>query len=163
MRILLTRSPDLISRLIRWQTRGRYSHAAVQLSDNTVIEAWHKGGVVQHNSLKDFIAFHAPTTLIHSFEIRGMQPEQAQRAEGFLRACVGKGYDFRSVFRFMSRAPASVNQRWFCSELAAQALTVAESPLLHAESHHISPRDLAMSPYLFPTDTRDMPLGRKND
>src|SRR5215469_1941664 len=40
MRIALYQGKSLISLLIRWQTRSRYSHAAFLLDDGSVIEAW---------------------------------------------------------------------------------------------------------------------------
>lgn len=40
MRIALYQGKSFISRLIRWQTRSRYSHAAFLLDNGNVIEAW---------------------------------------------------------------------------------------------------------------------------
>lgn len=40
MRIALYQGKSAISRLIRWQTRSQYSHAAFLLDDGSVIEAW---------------------------------------------------------------------------------------------------------------------------
>ena len=43
--IALFRGRGLISALIRWQTRGRYSHAAIIQHGRVIIEAWAGKGV----------------------------------------------------------------------------------------------------------------------
>jgi uncharacterized protein YycO len=147
MRLLFSHGNDLISRLIRWQTRGDYSHVAIELENATIIEAWHKGGVLHHPDAAAFAKIH-PGAIVTPFTIRDISSKKMTKARNFLLGEVGKPYDFRAVFRFVSRVPATKNNRWFCSELAAAAFAHAGMPLLHQEPEHISPRDLAMSPFL---------------
>lgn len=66
---------------------------------------------------------------------------------------VGAGYDFVSVFRFVTRRDKDdSSERWFCSELAAGAFQVAGHYLLHQRFHLVTPGMLAASPLLCPAN-----------
>ena len=147
MRILAYKGVSLISKAIRWQTRSPFSHIAVELDDKTVVEAWHKGGVVHTSS---FRAVHTPGTEVVAFNI--IQPYNAYEVERFLLDQVGKKYDFQSVFRFVSRRKAPANDKWFCSELAEAAFIEGGLRLLNGLPSEHSPRDTVMSPYLVQSD-----------
>jgi uncharacterized protein YycO len=141
VKILLFKGKSLISRLIQWQTRSPYSHVAVQLNDGRIVEAWHIGGVgylTEHT--------HTPKTEIDVFKIEGEYNILA--VEKFLSAQIGKKYDFRSVFRFVSRRDAPADDRWFCSELVVTAFYMGGLDLLRGAPSMMSPRDIAMIPRL---------------
>ena len=145
MRILAYKGIGPISKAIRWQTRSPFSHVAMELNDGTVVEAWHKGGVV-HAS--DFRAMHTPGTQVVAYKILGGFDEVA--TEEFLLEQVGKKYDFQSVFRFVSRRKAPANDKWFCSELVEVGLLEGGLRLLNGPPSEHSPRDTVMSPVLLP-------------
>lgn len=129
--------------LIRWQTRSRYSHAAILLDDGHIIESWQKGGV-QISHIKDW-------SKIDAYSVDGMTPDQWETAIKFAKSQLGKKYDFRSIFRFLSKRKAPDNSKWFCSELVYAALTVAGVELLrNIESSEVSPAILSYSPKLRP-------------
>lgn len=145
VRIALFEGVSVVSRLIRWQTRSSYSHVAAIMQDGSVIEAWHKGGVRHVHSL-DFL--HTPGTLVHIFEVNIPDHFQVDYFD-FLMLQVGKKYDFRSVFRFITRKRGMSDGKWFCSELVFEALQYANIvPLRRIQSQDVSPQLLSLSPFL---------------
>ena len=142
IRIALYRGTSIISRLIQWQTRSVYSHAAALLDDDSVIEAWHCGGVSHVPTLQ---SNHTPDTPVDIFIVRSTLGQQ-EIYERFLKRQVGEKYDFQAVFRFLSRVPASKNNKWFCSELVAAALNSAGlPPLARIYPAEVSPKLLSLS------------------
>lgn len=141
----LYKSNTVISKLIRWQTRGTYSHAALHFGDGSAIEAWHKGGVqsgpVGH--------LHDKGTEVDIFEIDAFYyPKLTQM---YALEQVGKKYDFRMVARFVSRRgeTSGSKDKLFCSELVFDALVYGGLPLFeHTKGWEVSPDLLKRSPYL---------------
>jgi len=144
MQVLLYQGLSIVSKLIRLQTRSKFSHAAVRLTDGSVVESWASDGV---RHMKTALDGHHPATIISIFHVDGdYSPELVEK---FLLDQVGKKYDFRSVFRFMSRRDASTDPGpWFCSELVIAAFRAGGLDLLHGPASHISPRDVGLSPFL---------------
>lgn len=139
MTIALFHGRGLIPSLIRWQTRGRYSHAAVVVKTEplTIIEAWSSG--VREKTLTDL-------RRIDLFQVIPTVDEGA--ALTFAREQIGFKYDFRSVFRFVTKIPAATNNRWFCSELVAATLEAGGVRLLNMDSAEVAPTHLSWSPLL---------------
>lgn len=145
--ILLFRGRGLISRLIRWQTRSVYSHAAIMTRAGTIIEAWHRGGVREKN-LSDYRD-------IDFFVVPDMSPEQWDRAIAFARGQLGKRYDYLGVIRFVTRRRHLSSRRMFCSELVFAALAAAGVGLLkRIPAPKVSPAMLALSPLLIRTNRK---------
>lgn len=141
--VLLFRGRGAISAAIRWQTRSRYSHAALRLRDGRIVESW-QGAGVQIKTLTDW-------TGIDAYLIPSATP--AQWDEALDQACylVGHGYDYWAIARFVSRRLMPFNDRWFCSELVFWALARAGVRLLSRISPaEVSPGLLALSPLLVP-------------
>lgn len=150
MKILAYRGKSWISKVIRWQTRSKYSHIAIELDNGSVIEAWHVGGVA-HN--KDFRTVHTKGTLVDVFDITIKIDEIAISA--FLLDQVGKKYDFGSIVRFMSRRAEPKDEKWFCSELAMEGVSAGEVNLLERiPASHVSPGQIVTSPLLRFVETR---------
>jgi hypothetical protein len=126
-----------ISRAIRFQTRSRWSHVGLLWAqgsdpslwpvDGQLIEAWHKGGV---RLLPGAWVDHDPRTAIDIFGLPEMAPTAQAAAWRFAVLQVGNPYDFRNVFRFVSRRTPSEDGKWFCSELVAASCEYAGYPLL---------------------------------
>lgn len=150
MKILAYRGISWISKAIRWQTRSRYSHIAIELNDGSVIEAWHIGGVRRNLT---FRSVHSPKTKVDVFEIAGKYDEK--KVLDFLTMQIGHKYDFRSIVRFITRKSSHISPKWFCSELANEAFRKGGLDLLsRISSSHISPRDIAISPMLRLVETK---------
>lgn len=141
----LYKSKALVSRLIRWQTRGEYSHAALHFYGDTAIEAWHKGGV----QIGAVGQLHDKGTKIDIFHINKFFLEDVTQV--FAEAQVGKGYDFRMVARFLTRQSEARGSDavWFCSELVFEALLKGGCELFkNTKGWEVSPDLLKRSPHL---------------
>jgi uncharacterized protein YycO len=137
--ILLFHGRGLISTLIRWQSRGDYSHAALLMPDGQIVESW-QGAGVRVKTLGDWEG-------IHRYTIPGMTSDQWDDAIAYALAQVGSGYDYLGVLRFITRHPSPANDRWFCSELVYTALRHAGVDLFQRiEPWAVSPGLLAISP-----------------
>lgn len=143
--ILAYRGKSIVSRLIELQTRSPYSHVAIEFPGHGVWESWMPAGV---RKVDHYLDGHTPGTPVDVFAVDGDVPWVA--VWDFCHAQQGAGYDWRGVFRFLSRRPAPVNGRWFCSELVAAAFIEASLPLLNAaiDPAYLSPRDIVLSPML---------------
>lgn len=143
----LHRGNSVIGKLIRWQTRGDYSHASFLLPTGLFVEA------------REFIGVRA---LRHMPEVKGeavdlftveATEEQITAISDFALEQLGKPYDYTMVARFVSRRPESraSSGKWFCSELVFAALAQAGIHLLrNTEAWEVSPGLLARSPLLRP-------------
>lgn len=147
--ILLYRGRGPVSRVIRWQTRSPYSHASILLPDGvTVIESIQFKGV-HLRSLFD-PKFTDP---FDAFSLAHATIGQWAQIETFARAELGAGYDYRNIFRFVTRTTSGHDTRWFCSELVFAAVASAGIKLLERiEPWAVSPGDLALSPILQPME-----------
>ena len=150
MKILLYQGVSILSRLIRWQTRSEYSHAAIELFNGEVIESWRKGVTLGH----DFGSNHTRGTVVDRFEVIGMSSFQQLKASEFCKTQLGKKYDLAGVARFVTRRDEPADDKWFCSELVCAACEHAGFPLLHLPPSYTSPRDVSISPYLKRIGTR---------
>lgn len=152
IRILAYQGKSWVSKAIRWQTRSQYSHIALLMPDDTVIEAWHIGGVQR---VPSFIDNHTPGTKVDVYKLRkeSLPIGVGETIANFLQNQVGQPYDFRAIVRFLTRRPYSANKKWFCSELCAEAFRIGGIPLQDKPTYELSPRDIAMSPLLMKTST----------
>jgi len=153
MRIALYQGTSLISRLIRWQTRSRYSHAAWLADNGDVIEAWQPCVRLVHSLSEQ----HTPGTVVDLFEF--IEPLTKLRAERIWRLAMktlGTPYDYVSVLRFISRR--SSRERWeaklFCSELVfGNCWDVGVELLARTEAYRVPPDWIARSPLLRLSET----------
>lgn len=141
--ILLHKGKGIISSLIRWQTRGAYSHASIQPDGQSIYESW-QGGIrpgVRNVEIKDY-------SNIDIFIIY-LTDEQHDKLVNFLDKQLDKRYDYFGVLRFVSRRAARDDDKWFCSELVFAALAFAGIELFK-ETHawEVSPQMLSRSPLL---------------
>lgn len=142
--VLLWRGSGLIGWLIKWQTRSPYSHAALLYPDGeTILEAKEFKGV-QKRKLTD-----KDKKMVDAFEVVAMSEAAWSDAFAIGEKYIGAKYDWRSVFKFVSRLPAHTNDRWFCSELVCHCIKYAFGPLLkRIPCHETNPGHLRLSPLL---------------
>lgn len=144
-RVALFRGTGIISSLIKIQTRGCWSHAALLVpgSHNDILESREFKGVREHT------LDEADKKNIDWFAIPSMPGEDYQRAIDAFRAQLGMPYDYWSVARFISKRPARENGKWFCSEIVHKTLADAGTRLLaRIPSAEVSPAHLGISPLL---------------
>lgn len=140
---------SLMSKAIMWLNWDVYSHVALITERGTVIEAWGEGFFQGSVREVPFLwSQHKPGTDVDVFEPIDIEPWQCAMVEAMARSQVGKPYDWRGVFRFLSRSTPSVDGAWFCSELVAAAFAAAKFPLLNRVPQKIFPGMVAASPRL---------------
>ena len=140
--ILAYHGTGLIGAAIRRQTRGKYSHVAWCGMNGDVIEAWHIGGVLHSDN--PFV-LHGLDAKFDVYSVRCLTGIQTLHTWQFLLSQVGKGYDFAGIVRFLSGVNRNNWDRWFCSELVAEALENAGRPMLQTEAWRLSPVTLCWS------------------
>lgn len=151
IRFRLYKGRSLVSRIIRFLNWSEYSHASLETSKKTEVEAWSGTGI------KEFLSGglvrevpvgtqHDPKTVVDIYEPVDMPEEIAQRIEARIRSKVGKKYDWRGVFKFLTRREPLHDDIWFCSELVAWACEMEGWPLLNKHHSKIFPADIAYSP-----------------
>ena len=147
LHIALFRGTSLVSRVIKWQTRSMYSHAAFYWPDTqTVVEAWHIGGVRQGC----IHAAHTPGTIVDYYSVDLPEERSEEEVYLWLMGQVGKAYDYRGVLKFISRRKAAIKEgKWFCSELVMSGCAHANVHLLlRIANAEVSPGQVALSPLL---------------
>ena len=144
LQVLLFRGTELISKLIAWQTRGPYCHAALLLPDGRQIEAWSDGvdirpGFVSHGCQVDRFTVEATDAQIYAIVAAAIKE-------------VGCKYDWYGDFCFVTRMhPPRSDKRWFCSELVYAMLQEAGIELFRATAaYEVSPSMLGRSPLFKP-------------
>ena len=142
-KIGLCHGKGFVSALIRWQTRGDFSHALILYEDGqTIIESW-QGAGVREKKLGD-------ETGITWFDVTAT-PEQWAQAVAFAKLQLGHKYDWFGVVGFISRGRMPDNEAWFCSELVFASLEAAGVKLFERiEAWAVSPSLLAISPLVKP-------------
>jgi uncharacterized protein YycO len=145
--ICFYRGSGAIGAAIRWQTRGRYAHVGWMLGNGTSVEAWQVGGV---RHVESPWALHTPDTLVDIYSVRCLTAWQVAKLQSFLLRQVGSGYDWMGCVRFLSHINRNNMERWFCSELVAEACESAGRPLLKADGYKLSPETLSWSTELVP-------------
>ena len=153
IRIAQYRGVSPISWIIRTFTRSPWSHTLAIHRDDSITESWIRGGVShvdKGNLLANLSANHKDGTVVDLFTIEATT-EQAEVFEAFLLEQVGMPYDLSSVFRFLIHKPASLDGKWFCSELASCGLSKVG---IHVQERitpsHISPQLHGISPLMIP-------------
>jgi len=135
---------SIFDKIIRWQTRSKYSHVSISL-EKDVIEATRFYGVRKFQKYK----FKKDEYIdMYSTEVTS---EQFRKISQFLYAQVGKKYDITMVLRFLSRESESggSKDKWFCSELIYAAFEHAGISLLNnTKAWEVSPGLLSRSTML---------------
>lgn len=169
--LLFYRGTSFVSRAIQKQTRSVYSHVALKRGVE-VLEAWHepmfdpwwdprpKGRVVLSEGAGAPWSVHTDDARIDVYRIPALEDglefgctgcDRSERAWDWAVTQIGKRYDFAMVWKFIPRGRETdrSKDRWFCSELAAMAFTVAGYPLLERiPPSETSPGELVRSPLL---------------
>ncbi len=131
---------SIISKLIRWQTRSKYSHVSIEV-DGFNYEAWNNGVV-----RRQWHEGHTDGTKVDVFRLqKGIVNGLLLKA---LKAQLGKKYDYKSIARFLSRRKVQLDNKWFCSELVSWSLAQSGLMLQIIPHSYITPRDVCMSPML---------------
>lgn len=148
--IQLHKGSSIVSRLIKWQTRSQYSHASVwfvagdDIAGGTVIESVEGHGVRALPA--DRFAQDRAEGRISVYAIPTLTTTQARAVRDYMTTEIGRKYDWRAVFKFITRRTHGSDDRWFCSELVFAAFQHAGVTLFNGtEAWAVWPGQLATS------------------
>lgn len=173
--LALCQGTGLVSRLIRLQTWGDYSHVAQvarfgdvrpmlpdvdprsgqawRFADDALVllESLEPQGVQCTRTLEEAHAHYAAEG--GRLDLFTVEASPAQVFEVLAwwaqRIALRRGYDFVGILRFLARRGAGdADERWVCSEAAFTALRDAGLVLLRCEPPRVSPSVLGFSPLL---------------
>lgn len=156
--IALYKGLSPLSRAIKFLNWSDYSHAAwVSSLDGKCTEAWAssllklEGSVITSPS---FDTIHTKGSEVDFYEVKDLKPHQERFITDWIRAKNGAPYDFRGIFKFLSRGMNCTDGRWFCSELVFTACQMGGVSLLNLPAWKVYPGMLAYSPLLRFVETR---------
>lgn len=145
MKLAFYKGKSIISRLIRWKTRGEYSHVAVMFDDGRILEAWQGTNSVRW--IKSLSDGHTAGTVVDIYDIDALVMEDA--ALKFAESQIGKQYGYRTILKFLSNTSGDDKDEWICSEIALAIAIAGGVPLLaRVDAYKISPAMLSWSPLL---------------
>jgi len=114
IRIAQYKGKGIGSKAIKLLTWGQYSHTAIMLEDDLIVEAWEGSNSVRIiNSISDG---HKPGTPVDIYYI-DVSAKQEGLIREFVLAQVGKEYDYWGIHGFLWRKQRQCDESWFCSEL----------------------------------------------
>ena len=147
MRIALYKGTSIVSRIIKFFTRSEYSHVAIILDNDKVIEAW--------NGTKDKLIFkrtkdlltnlstdHTPDTEVEIYELP-IPIDVRVKAFDFYNAQVVKKYDLAGALgQPLFIIKTHDKNKWFCSELLVEGLIQGGLHRKDLDSSKVSPGDI---------------------
>lgn len=146
VKLIFFRGKGIMSALIRWQTRGKFSHVGILFEDGVFFESWtgsakhlwRNGGVTSQMNYQIPKDAAVATVEVPDDAYAAMQRFALQQRQ--------KRYDYRSVIRFLTRAKPEQDNKFFCSELVVEILAAGQVIALCAAPSVISPAVLWWSP-----------------
>jgi len=150
MIIQLHKGTGLIGNLIKWQTRGVYSHASIIIDEDLIFEAREFKGVGFNwrYEFKNIDYYYISLSLSQQF-----------KAVEFIDKVNGSEYDYKMVARFMTRMSESnkTKDKYFCSELVFDLLHYCGIDLFkNTQGWEVSPHLLSRSPILEKINEKDV-------
>lgn len=135
MKVHFCKSNDIGGLIIRLFTFSRWNHVAIEVG-GVVYESVTAGGV-RRVPARSFPRLWEKTT---SVEVSVENPAEML---AFLNAQVGRPYDWSAIFALPFRKSWQARDKWFCSELVAEALIAGGSNAIpRLKSYRVTPRDL---------------------
>lgn len=151
MKIALYLGSSFVDKTILFFSRGGYTHAAVIMPDNSVIEAYPFRKVRKRASLTD----QMNDSKVEVYEVL-TTPEQDAVVIDFLHKQIGKGYDYWNILGFVFHTTHEgriSTGRWFCSELVFATFKKANINLLErVEAWKVSPTILSFNTTMKPVE-----------
>lgn len=145
MKVAFYKGKSLTSKLIKWKTRGPYSHASIIFGNGDILEAWESTNSVRY--IKNLSDGHTPGTEVDIFDITLPVDETAARA--FADAQLGKKYEYRLIAKFITNTNGNNPDKWVCSEISLELVAHGGVSLLErVPAYKVSPVTLSWSPLL---------------
>lgn len=111
----------LFNRLVRWWTRGPYSHTELVLEERDGLSLCGSSSFIDGGVRLKWIKLNAD-----HWDLLPVSGDPAAARQWFERHA-GQGYDLFGLLGFLARPVTGHQSRWFCSEAVGAALGLAES------------------------------------
>ncbi|MBL4781776.1 MAG: hypothetical protein JKX92_05995 [Porticoccaceae bacterium] len=128
VKIAQYKGKSLTSRLIKFITRGQYSHTSIILGSGRIVEAWQGSNSVR--VIRTLSDGHKPGTPVDIYSVR-MSSEQERLFTEYVEAQIGKKYDYWGIVGFLLRRDLQRSENSFCSEIFAAGCEFAKVGLLN--------------------------------
>lgn len=115
---------EVLPKLLQWFSFGTKNHVSIQL-DDVIYEAI--GGRLGTSGVfmsGDVYCYHPEKKKDWSLVSIKVNIQNKSSVKDFLRNQVGKGYDYRGIYGFLLRFIKHNENKWYCSELGAEALRI---------------------------------------
>lgn len=142
--IVLSTTPELISKGIRVVTKSEISHAMLYVEAYSLIDST-GDGVHARNTQR---TLWKDQCQVHVLRLKhGLSDEQLQRVVNYARGLVGTQYSVFEAARSITKKRGTNSRKQFCSRLVAQAYAAAGINLVKSPDY-CTPEDLRKSPLL---------------
>lgn len=137
IRIAAYKGKSWVSKGIRWQTWSDYSHVAIILGTDEIIEAWQGSDEVR--VIKNLSDGHSPGTEVDVYSVP-MTFSQEIKFKKVARSLVGAEYDYAGIAGFLVRQHFENSEKYFCSELFAHCCKETGLDYFrYIDAHKVSP------------------------
>lgn len=148
IKVHFTYSNSIFSKFVTLFTGDKYTHVEIEVDGYCYSAKPFKG--VYKTLPSKLIKLYGKYT--DTYTIENVSECKVDKVKKFLEEQVGKGYDYKSAIAcgLWQRDWANDDARWFCSELVAAALLVANIRVINQYylPYKLTPRDLSLSPLL---------------
>lgn len=132
VKVIFRKNKSDTSKLIRFFTMGKWSHCGI-LVDDVVYEAVFEG--VQKSSISDF-EYNATEMVVKEYPVTSIK-----RVIDFLELQIGAEYDYHGAYGMhIQDYDFQHDDKWFCSELVAAALTIGGLNPFSVPPHRVTPQ-----------------------
>jgi hypothetical protein len=115
----------LFDRLVSWWTKGDFSHVEIEFSDGYSYSSSVRDGGVRKKKI-DYKPEHWEILVIPNTTGMLVKKDEFHIKE-FLEVQLGKKYDYFGLFGFILPPLDDIPERYFCSELIADALDLPDA------------------------------------
>ena len=150
--IFFSRQRALVSRLIRWVTRSKVSHAGVVYYDETLGHPMVMHAIASGFQVSPLVVFRQHSEIVATYEAKD-QPALLHAIRD-ISLDLGEGYDYKAIagffwvillkrwLRVKWRNPVRDSHRMFCSEAVARILQQMPGSGWQGDPETTSPEDL---------------------
>ena len=143
--IILTTTPEILSKGIRKVTKSDISHAMIYVDGYSIIDATGEG-VQARNTQR---LFYNKSCSVHVLRCKKpLSPESVRTIVDYARQQIGVRYSKREAISTVTKHITQVTRKQFCSRLVAQAYQEAKISLVK-DADYCTPENLRQSSILF--------------
>lgn len=158
IKLLFSANKTIVSRTIRIATWSKYSHVDFILSNDIPdllrhniyrYPGFYKFPIVLGAVVGKGVSLREMSQVLESSTQYAIaKVDVSDKAIDYAISQLGKKYDYSAILGFPTRSDIENQNKWFCSELVAWAIERSGTDLFNEPISRITPRDLAIHPYV---------------